>query len=86
MKVKIGDTVHDSENEPLMIVLSEREKSLISGMGEATALCSFPEWMDREAVEAFMKIEQVPCCWPAPQIPKTSNEGGLRDDERNLSI
>lgn len=33
MKVKIGDTIHDSQDEPIMIIIDENDKKNISMMG-----------------------------------------------------
>ena len=57
MKVKIGTKIHDSENEPIMIVLSECDKENITNMlPTATKYCSFPENWSPEEIKEFMKI------------------------------
>jgi len=59
MLVKIGNTVYDSEKEPIMIVLTESDKNNISNMDpRATKYCSFPDGMDHEEIKKFMKIEE----------------------------
>lgn len=56
MKVKIGDKIIDSNDEPIMIILSEEEKSLLSSMGSARQFCSYPDSMDIRAVQDFMLL------------------------------
>ncbi len=55
MKVKIGDKFTDSNDEPIMIILTPEEKELISNMGEQTSFCSFPETCFSETIKEFMK-------------------------------
>lgn len=54
MKVKIKEFIYDSEEEPIVILLSEQDKKNISNMGDAIKYCSFPDSMDEEDVKAFM--------------------------------
>lgn len=60
MKVKIGDQVFDSKDQPIMVVLSQADRRNIENMApEATMYASFPDgfgtpdqmlaWMDVEA-------------------------------------
>lgn len=60
MKVKIGDQVFDSKDQPIMVVLSQADKRNIENMTpDATMYASFPDdfgtsdqmlaWMDVEA-------------------------------------
>jgi len=57
MKVKVGTRVYDGEIEPVMVILSEKDKENIRDMGpRATKYCSYPEgWTDSQAVE-FMAV------------------------------
>ncbi len=55
MIVKIKDKLFDSENEPIMIILNDQEKELISNMGTQTKFCVFPENYNTKDVEKFMK-------------------------------
>lgn len=57
MKVKVGNKIYDSENEPVMIILSDGDKKNIANMlPHCTKYCSFPDkykenidrWMDAE--------------------------------------
>ena len=59
MKVKIGDEIYDSADEPIMIVLSKGEKEQIANMSpDCSKYCVYPvidenthaeieKWMDR---------------------------------------
>jgi len=60
MKVKIHGLVVDSDDTPIMIILTPGEKQLISDMGEQTKFCVFPEGMLIPNIESFMKGE-LPC-------------------------
>jgi len=55
MKVKIGETVYDSEQEPIMLVLSYLEKLNIMHMKpEDTLFCAYPDKMLEEDVTKFI--------------------------------
>jgi hypothetical protein len=57
MKVKIGDTVYDSEKEPIMIIISNDDKKSIENMlPEATKYCSFPNGVEMQIIKDFMKV------------------------------
>ena len=57
MIVKIGNTVVDSENEPVMVVLSDQDKENIASMlPECHKYCSFPEGREESEIRAFMKL------------------------------
>lgn len=61
MKIKIKDKIYDGEIEPVMIILSERDKKNIANMSkDATKYCYFPdteEWIknDYEKIRQWMK-------------------------------
>lgn len=56
MKVKIGNTMYDSDREPIMLLLSNRDKYNIAHMHpEHYIYCSYPENMDEEQVKEWMK-------------------------------
>lgn len=56
MKVKIGEKVYDSNEEPILVILSEDDKENIRNMSpKATKYCSFPDIYDLEKVKDFMK-------------------------------
>lgn len=61
MKVKIGNIIHDSNKEPIMIILSKGEREQIANMApEATKYCSYPDtnkWIKNnyEAIKKWMK-------------------------------
>jgi len=55
MKVKIGETVYNSEETPIMIIVNDEEKELIVNMGESDRFCSFPHDIDSKTMVEFMK-------------------------------
>lgn len=57
MKVKIGETIYDSKNQPIMIILSDYEKECISKMiPEAHKfLCYEGDQMSEKQAREFMK-------------------------------
>ena len=58
MKVKIGDKIYDSNEEPILIFLSDEDKKNIENMNTtATKYCSFPDSYDLEKIKNFMKIK-----------------------------
>lgn len=60
MKVKIGNTIYDSSKEPIMLILSDKDKENIKNMyPKATRYCSFPDSMDRKAIEKYMDDERL---------------------------
>jgi hypothetical protein len=64
MKIKVGDTVYDGENEPIMVILTEKDKQNIANMlPEATRYCQFPgDKFTLEQIDVWMgpgeKIEE----------------------------
>ena len=60
MKVKVGDTIYDAEDVPIMVILTEGDKKLIADMPEeATKYCSYPDdehWLanDYENIKNWM--------------------------------
>jgi len=65
MYVKIGDKIHDSEYEPVMIILSEQEKNLIANMDpKANRFCVYPdgeEWTkdNYKKIKEWMILEKI---------------------------
>ena len=58
MQVKIGDVIYNSENKPIMIILSEEEKKLIASMhNQDLKFCSYPEDGAEEEIINFMKLD-----------------------------
>jgi len=58
MKVKIGNKIYDAEDEPIMVILSDKDKGNINSMGKATKYCGFPEGWSEEDIVEFMKMEE----------------------------
>ena len=57
MKVKIGNKIYDSSEEPIMIILSDDDKFNISHMRkEDTKYLSYPDKMSIEKAKKFMEI------------------------------
>lgn len=45
MKVKVGDVIHDSDEEPLMVILSLADKENINNMfPDCTKYAAYPNW------------------------------------------
>ena len=43
MKVKVGDTIYDSEDQPVMVILTDTDKHNIATMSsKATRYCMYP--------------------------------------------
>ena len=60
MKVKIGNRIFDSNNEPIMIILGEQDRNNIKNMHEnATKYCCYPSNLEAETIENFMEIDKV---------------------------
>jgi hypothetical protein len=58
MKVKIGDKIYDSREEPILLILNEEDKRNLERMDtEATKFLSFPDKMDLNEAKRFMKID-----------------------------
>lgn len=45
MKVKVGDIIHDSDEEPLMVILSPGDRGNINNMPpDCTKYAAYPNW------------------------------------------
>jgi len=56
MKVKIGDVIYDSDEEPIMLILDEYNKQDIADMidEDYKVYCVYPDDMEEEEIEYFM--------------------------------
>ena len=55
MKVKIGNKIFDSENQPIMVILTDIDKQNIVNMStECTKYASYPETMSESEIQAWM--------------------------------
>jgi len=55
MEVKVGNKVFDSNEQPIMIILSKKDKELIAKMAPwASKYCSFPEGYSEEEIKKWM--------------------------------
>ena len=58
MKVKIGNTIYDSEYEPIMLIFNDGDRDNIANMDkDATKYCTYPdnEDYDSSRIKKFMK-------------------------------
>ena len=55
MMVKVGHTIHDGAAEPVMVILSERDKRNIAHMTPGcTRYCVYPSGINPRLIEAWM--------------------------------
>ena len=56
MRIKIGDTWHDPNQEPVMVELTKADQENIANMHpDAKMYCAYPDDMTPEQVEEWMK-------------------------------
>ena len=57
MKVKIGNTIFDAKEQPLMVILTDQDKKNIANMlPHCTMYASFPDkWGTKEEMEDWME-------------------------------
>ena len=56
MKVKVGDKVYSAEDQPVMIILTDKDKKAIADMVPgATKYCAYPESVDQVQIINWMK-------------------------------
>jgi len=58
MKVKVGDIIYDGKDQPVMVILSDKDKKNIGNMIDETKYCAYPEGWSEEDIDNFMKIEE----------------------------
>jgi hypothetical protein len=69
MRVKVGDTWHDGEKEPVMVELTAKDKENIANMApDATKYCSYPDRLKPEEVEAWMAEEKPRICTCSDEV------------------
>ena len=57
MKVKIKDTIYNSEDEPVMLILTDKDRANIAKMlPECTMFCAYPDGLAEEVVDKFMGL------------------------------
>ena len=55
MEVKISSKIYNSDKQPIMLILSDAEKELISNMAvEAHKFCGYPANSKTEKIKQFM--------------------------------
>lgn len=61
MKVKIGDEIYDSEHQPIMVILTEKDKLNIANMAPtATKYCQYPYNISPEIIKLWMNGKYEP--------------------------
>lgn len=58
MRVKIGTTIYDSLEEPIMIIFDDGEQEQITNMVGLDKYCSYPPGRPVEEIEDFMEFEE----------------------------
>ena len=59
MRVKVGDTVYDAEEQPVMVILSAKDKeNIASMMPEDTKYLAFPDGMNKDEATKFMEVPE----------------------------
>lgn len=57
MKIKIGNKIHSGDDEPIMVILTERDKANIYTMNSNNSkYCVHPDGMPKEKVAEFMGV------------------------------
>jgi hypothetical protein len=60
MKVKIGNIIYDANEQPIMIILTDTDKALITNMHEdCTKYCAAPDSYTQEQLEEFMRTDKT---------------------------
>lgn len=58
MKVKIGNKIYNSSEEPILLILDEEDKRNLERMDQgAIKFLSFPKEMDLNEAKNFMKLD-----------------------------
>jgi Ca2+-binding RTX toxin-like protein len=59
MQVKIGDRIYDGNDEPVMVILSDKDKENIANMlPEYDKYCAYPQEMSQEEILVWMGDEE----------------------------
>jgi hypothetical protein len=57
MRVKIGETIYDSNEQPIMLIFDDGEQKLIGDMApDLKKFCSYPPGRDPKDIEKFMEF------------------------------
>jgi hypothetical protein len=70
MIVKIGNKLYSAHNQPIMLILDDRDKANIAAMlPGANRYCAFPDWMENTKVEKFMELTAEATAFePPPRV------------------
>lgn len=93
MKVKVGTTVYDGKDEPVMVILSPEDKTNIADMAQdATRYCSYPDGSDPADILRWMNapilaigsppIDDVDAAGPAQTQKHAPGPTSFEESER----
>ena len=58
MKIKIGTKIYDAEKEPIMLILTDEDKSNIKNMHpKCTKFIIFPSHCDKQQIDKWAETE-----------------------------
>lgn len=58
MKIKIGTKIYDAEKEPIMLILTDQDKSNIKNMlPECSKFVIFPDNLDKQLISKWAETE-----------------------------
>lgn len=59
MKVKIGDRIYNSKEQPILLILDATDKINISNMDkDKHKFCSYPKGIDIKDIKEFMSLNK----------------------------
>ena len=74
MKVKIKNVLHDSDKEPILLILSAQDRlNIIAMLPASTNCCFYPEGFSDDRVTAFMDESPKDPKYVEPPIPAMVN-------------
>lgn len=60
MKVKVGESLYDSKDEPVMVILDDVDKEVIAGMApNQHRYCTGPNKMSEREIDDFMDVSEA---------------------------
>lgn len=61
MKVKVGNKIYDGREQPVMVILTHKDKENIANMiKSATKYCQFPASVSIAEINKFMRTKEKP--------------------------
>jgi len=74
VKVKIKNVLHDSDKEPILLILSAQDRlNIIAMLPASTNCCFYPEGFSDDRVTAFMDESPEDPKYVEPPIPAMVN-------------